>query len=58
MLVRGRRVLVPLLAVLVSDVGVLLRLVVLVEIVEMRRLEMVMGRRVVMGGRLMVMLAR
>ncbi len=58
MFVRGRRVLVPSLTVLVSGVRVLLRFVVLAGIVEMGGLKMMMGRSLMIGGRLMMMLAR
>ncbi len=49
--------LVPVLAVLVSRLGVLLRLVVLADIVQMGGLMMMMSRRVMMSGRLKMMLA-
>jgi hypothetical protein len=58
MFVSGRRVLMSSLTVLVSGVRVLLRLVVLACIVEVSGLQMVMGRGLMMGGRLMMMLAR
>ncbi len=57
MFLGGRRVLVPLLTVLVSGVGVHLGLFVLAYIMEMGGLVMMMGRGMMMGGRLMVMLA-
>jgi hypothetical protein len=54
---RGRSVLVGVLAMFGGRCRVLLGLIVLVELVMMRRLVMMMRRRVVMGGRLMVMFA-
>ena len=48
---------VPVLAMLVSRLGVLLRVLVLADIVEMGRLMMMMGRRMMMSGRLKMMLA-
>ncbi len=56
MLFGGRRVLVPLLTVLVSGFGVRLGLFVLAHVVEMGGLVMMVGRSVMMCGRLMVML--
>ena len=57
MFLGGRRVLVPLLTVLVCGVGVRLGLFVLAYVMEMGGLMMMMGRGMMMGGRLMVMLA-
>lgn len=57
MFVGGRRVLVSLLAVFVSHLGVLLRLLMLAEIVMMGGLVMMVGGGVVMSGGLMMMLA-
>ena len=54
----GLCVLVPLLAMFVSGVGVLFRLVVLAEIMMERGLMMVMGSGMVMAGSPMMMLAR
>src|SRR5271165_1253533 len=56
MLVRSRRVLVRMLAMLVSRIGVLLGLLVLAQIVMVGGLMMVMGGGVVMSGGLMMML--
>ena len=49
--------LVPLLAMLMSGLGVLLRLLVLAELMVMGGLMMMMGGGMVMGGRLQMMLA-
>jgi len=57
MFARRRRVLVRLLAMLVSRIGVLLGLFVLAQIVMVGGLMMVMGGRVVVSGGLMMVLA-
>ncbi len=46
------------LAVLVSSLGVILRVLVLAHVMKMGGLKVMMGRRLVMGGRLMMMFAR
>jgi hypothetical protein len=58
MFLRGRRVLVTLLAILVCGLGVLLRVLVLADIMEVGGLEMMMGCGRMMSGGLMMMLAR
>ena len=57
MLESGRRVLVPLLAMLMRGLGVLLRLLVLAEFIVMGGLVVMMGGGMVMGGCLQMMLA-
>ena len=57
MLESGRRVLVPLLAMLMRGLGVLLRLLVLADFMVMGGLMVMMGGGMVMGGCLQVMLA-
>jgi hypothetical protein len=56
MFVRGRCVLMSLLAMFVGRVGVILRLFVLAKIMMMGGLMMMMGRGVMMSGGLMMML--
>jgi len=57
MLESGRRVLVPLLAMLMRGLGVLLRLLVLADFMVMGGLVVMMGGGMVMGGCLQMMLA-
>jgi len=57
MLESGRRVLVPLLAMLMRGLGVLLRLLVLADFMVMCGLVVMMGGGMVMGGCLQMMLA-
>ena len=57
MLESGRRVLVPLLAMLMCGLGVLLRLLVLAELMVMGGLVVMMGGGMVMRGCLQMMLA-
>ena len=58
MFLGGRRVLMTVLAMLVSSLGVVLRVFVLAHIMEVGRLEVMMGRRLMMSRRLMMMFAR
>jgi len=56
MLFGGPTVLVTELAVLVSRLGVLLGVFVLTDVVQVRGLEMMMGRSLMMSGRLMMVI--
>ena len=58
MFLGGGRVLVTMLVMLVRGLGVILRVLVLAHVMEMGGLEVVMGRRLMMGGRLVMMFAR